>query len=163
MATTSAQLFAGLIESGTIDTVDIGGPGNRVTLSVARTTEKLYTGDSRTAYATLERERDYTLTFSFTEYTFLNYAYALGQAAANVGSAGSYLLGTTDAPDEVAIVFVIHNEQGSVKDTITMDKCKLAENSEVSWDKGAQGTVEVTFDVLNDDDGHPFKIERAAA
>jgi hypothetical protein len=170
----ATKLFAGVITSLKITTAGFGGlggdviagyTGDDVSLSSTIETQDLTAGQTITPVSTTFKSRKFQLKFSFAEYKLINFAYALGTKAANAGlvSADTYLSGSSDAPDTVCIqvVFANSNEAAAYDVyTLTCFSCKLSSGGTISFTKGTQGFIEVTFDVL-DNSGLPYVITKS--
>jgi hypothetical protein len=165
------KLYAGLITSvkiaanvaGLSGDVIAGYTGDDVSLSSTIETSDMTCGQQTTPVSTSFKSIKFQLKFSFAEYKLINMAYGLGTAKANAGavSADTYLSGSTTGPDEVCIQVVFSNplDTGLTTYTLTCYKCRLASGGTVSFTKGSQGFIEVTFDVLANS-GLPYSIAK---
>lgn len=163
MAVTTTLFWSGLLESASFLGTDFGAPGRQFTINTTIETADLVSGTTRTPHATLHRNVKYQCTIPLAEYSLRNIAIALAQPVANVGSSGSYLLGTNSTSDSGALVVVCNNEQEDVKHTWTFDNAKIASGSQVVYDVENQGFMDLTFDCNADSNGHPFKCVKTAA
>jgi len=173
----ATKLFAGIITSLKIATgtatyttgvlqgdIIVGYTGDDVSFSSTIETSDLTAGQTITPVSTTFKSRKFQLKFSFAEYKLINFAYALGTKAANAGlvSSDTYLSGSSDAPDTVAIQVVFENSNEAAAYnvyTLTCFSCKLSSGGTISFTKGTQGFIEVTFDVL-DNSGTPYVITK---
>jgi hypothetical protein len=166
----ATKLYAGTITSikiaadvaGLSGDVIAGYTGDDVSLSSTIETSDMTSGQSLTPVSTSFKSIKFQLKFSFAEYKLLNMAYGLGTAKANAGavSADTYLSGSTLGPDEVCIQVVFENALDTNHIyTLTCYKCRLASGGTVSFTKGSQGFIEVTFDVLANG-GLPYSIAK---
>lgn len=157
MAVDTTLYWSGLLDSATIFGTDAGAPGKSFSISTSIETVDLVDGASRTPRSTLHRSVKYQFTVPLAQYSFRNLAIALAQPAANVGSSGSYLLGTNSTSDSGIVLVKAHNEQESKYHNWNFPNAKIASGSSVTYDTENQGFLDLTFDANADANGHPFQ------
>lgn len=158
MAVDTTLFWSGLLVSANIFGTDAGAPGRQFTITTSIETADLVSGTTRTPHATLHRNVKYQFTIPLAEYSFRNLAIALAQPAANVGSSGSYLLGTNSTSDSGIVIVKANNEQQTKYHNWNFPNAKIASGSSVSYDTENQGFLDLTFDANADSNGHPFQL-----
>lgn len=158
MAVTTALFWSGLLDTATIFGTDAGAPGRQFSVTTSIETADLVSGTSRTPHATLHRNVKYQFTIPLAEYSFRNLALTLAQPVANVGSSGSYLLGTNATSDTGIVIVKAHNEQESKYHNWNFPNAKIASGGVVNYDTENQGFLDLTFDANADSNGHPFQL-----
>lgn len=158
MAVDTTVFWSGLLVSANIFGTDAGAPGKAFSITTSIETADLVSGTTRTPHATLHRNVKYQFNIPLAEYAFRNLALTLAQPVANVGSSGSYLLGTNATSDSGIVIVKANNEQQSKYHNWIFPNAKIASGGTVNYDTENQGFLDLTFDANADSNGHPFQL-----